>query len=239
VTNKYWKAQLLIEMISRAVKENIRTLLKKEVSKIKEHRLSNYKLMILNYLNVLLGESSNTPKYWDFIIRILQQKFRVTTTIDLPELQDERKWKILLLLKISTPCGLCWSDFFRKILDSSEDDRTIFSHKSPFLPIYLQELVPHVRTMNIAYLSKAYLLKTAIDLNESNEILSRTVALFKSALHTYTRDKHAMVHLGHLFQLQNKFKIAEEYYNKALLVDPDFKEAKIKYISLLQVEKQK
>jgi len=111
--------------------------------------------------------------------------------------------------------------------------KKFFKVKSPFLPMALQSFLPVVRCMNVAYLSKAYLLKTVIDLNET-DVLSRTVDLLKSALQTYTRDKHAIVQLAHLFQIQNKNKIAQEYFIKALAIDPNFPEANIKYKIFLE-----
>jgi len=75
--------------------------------------------------------------------------------------------------------------------------------------------------MNIAYRSKAYVLKTQILDKKDNDSFQRTVELLKSSIRVYTHDKWALVQLGHLLSLKNQEQ-AEKYFKKVEEIDPNF-----------------
>jgi len=225
-------------MLARVVKDNLTKILKQEVRNIKYPGEPHYKTKVIDQLNMLLGISSGRNKYWEvFVLSGLQSKFGVTTTVDLPDFHGHSNWKVLLLKKVSTACALCWDKYFYPTLESKKND--FFNMKSPIAPMALTFFKPLVKRMNVGYVARAYLLKVQVN-NLSNTImLNRTISIFQAALLVYTHDKHALVQLGHLYQLRNENEMAEQYFIKALEIDPHFEEAKTKYKYFLESKMEK
>jgi len=240
LTRKDWKVYILMEMLTRIIKEHIRTVLKDQVLNLKVPGEAPYKTETILCLNALLGHMSVTQQYWEtYILAGFIRKFNICTiqivakdqAVELPQLENLADWKLILLKKVSDACGLCWDPYFFPELHSNKN---FFNRKSPIAPMALIGFSPQIRRMNVALRSKAYLLKTRIQppvTNTSNSV-KRTISLFMEALHTYTQDTYVLIELGHLYELMGKLELALEYYKRALEVDPNNEKANLRLLGV-------
>jgi len=181
---------------------------------------------------------SVTREYWEtYVLSGFLRKFNIRIQIEskdhaveIPELASEENWKATLLVKVSEACGLCWDPYFFPELKTNKN---FFNRKSPIAPMSLLSFSPQIHRMNVALRAKAYLLKTRIQqpVHKSN-LVKRTISMFMQALHSYTYDIHALVELGHLYELMGKYDVAIEYYTFSSEIDPNFEKAKERLASL-------
>jgi hypothetical protein len=60
---------MLIEIVARVLKNNIRLRLRERMKKLKKPLEEPYRRLVINYMNLVFGNSENSEKYWNLCIK--------------------------------------------------------------------------------------------------------------------------------------------------------------------------
>jgi len=234
----------MFEMITRVLKVSIRTFIKMKVLEIRSPGAALHKKEIVGFLNNIFGNGSTTLGFWQsYVVPRMKDKFDVDLevkmndqSIVIEDFESLPGWKLTLLQKVSEACGFTWASYFYPEIQVNCFE--FFDRKSPITPIDLINLSHQVRYINLAWNAKAYLLKTHIRADyqmpeQKNELLRRTIMLFRSALHSYTPDKYVLSQLGHLYQLMSNPTWAQIFFERARKIDPYYTDNKWKQIAIV------
>jgi hypothetical protein len=130
---------ILVEMISRVLKINLRKRWRQQMEKFPSSETESFKHVTAKYLNLSLGTSDKSSLYWAFeLIPQLVNKFK--EALSKSERTDSRKMasdnhlKRFVLLRMSLLCGISFSP---KFIEKLHQDPEWFNQERP---------VPELRT---------------------------------------------------------------------------------------------
>lgn len=133
---------IMVEMISRVLKVNLRKKWRQKMDKNPSAELESFKHVTAKYLNLALGTSDRGSLHWAFdLIPQLCAKFSGALTKEERSVQEGRSFfqnlglRKLVTLRVATLCGI---EFSAKFLAKIEEDQAWFYQESP---------IPELRTI--------------------------------------------------------------------------------------------
>lgn len=121
ITDSYWRTLLLIEMCARAGKCLIRADLRDLRKKTRDSGIQIYKSCVISNLNLLLGESAESSRYWNVTLRAaLLNKYttglnfhEISVDYDLKKSMEISGWKLAFLYKLQKMLGMKFPGKFK------------------------------------------------------------------------------------------------------------------------------
>lgn len=131
---------ILVEMISRVLKINLRKRWRQQMEKFPSSETESFKHVTAKYMNLALGTSDKSSLYWAFeLIPQLMNKFKDALTKSertdsSRKMASDNHLKRFVLLRMSLLCGISFSP---KFLEKLHEDSEWFNQERP---------IPELRT---------------------------------------------------------------------------------------------
>lgn len=222
VVTKRWRDALLVEILGRVIKNVIREKLRLQMETLKHPGLVPYLQTILEYLNLVFGNSAASTTYWSttFVEKIdtLYEEAlyheKQTTVTDLKERVD----LLALFTCLRRLTGMVFSPHCISI------GPQFFTVPAPFQETDLLSFPPKVKEMRIAAYASATALylkaKYNTDQTESDRLASLASEQFEAALRSSPDDDMILCNYALLLRLQQRYEEAATYYKAAIESNP-------------------
>lgn len=222
VQTQRWREALLIEILARVIKNVIRENLRLQMKELKHPGLVPYRKAILDYLNLVLGNSPSSAIYWRTVflekIEALYEEalhhersgnvIHLKNSVDLP----------VLFAAIRRLTGIVFSPH------CISSGYQFFNAPAPFQDTDLLSFPPKVKEMRIAAYASATALylkaKYNPDKTESERLSALASYQFQSALRSSPDDDMILCNYALLLRLQKRFEEAFTYYKAAIQSNP-------------------
>ena len=223
---------LLIEIFARVAKNLLRYLLREKMKSLRLPLEEPYRKLIIDYLNLLFGDSDRSDVYWNTVIRKnVQAHFHDALSAE--ECQEEfflkptltyfsgesTDGKYLLLMRIAAMSGLQLS---AALLNDLQERPNAWAPRGnePFDDVDLVSINARTKHMGIInqtigwnYLMRATA-KYGTDLAAAERLLKLALARFQEALDTDVRNPDVLCNIGivsmRLLELQGDLKTLDE-----------------------------
>eukprot|EP01105_Mastigella_eilhardi_P006715 TRINITY_DN1826_c0_g1_i6.p1 TRINITY_DN1826_c0_g1~~TRINITY_DN1826_c0_g1_i6.p1 ORF type:complete len:782 (-),score=188.43 TRINITY_DN1826_c0_g1_i6:545-2770(-) len=236
--DEYWQARILIEMVSRVVKDKVNSLLRHKMRELCQPGEAAYRRVVIERLNVVFGSSEASVSYWDGpVSRHLARKFPPFAAAGTPAPAGDhlrrhllrcaadsslRDGRCLLFERISQQLGLRWVSLTWK---NATSNPTVFDCYYPFTDTDLQELREIIKEMNIAAHSTGVVLKMQAmktrNRQERVKLLELALRQFLKALEGNPDNKVTLRNIGDcLSAMDGHDEQARGYYQRAIDADP-------------------
>ena len=249
--DQYWARVILIEMVSRVIKDIVRARLRKKMNEIKHPGEGAYRREVVSLLNLIFGTTRESKHFWGVeIYPMLMDKYYTSEFKSISgNLKDEMSIQLddqdgrwLLLQRVAVVLGLqfdnsSWVSFQK---DSAEH---LFSCPKPFEDTDLAEMKGKVKTLDIVAFANGFVLKTkslltASSENERKRLLGLAIHSFESALDSNPCNIVSLYNLADCLALDNQLDRAREYYRKSLLLENRNPVALFKYACFKELLQQ-
>jgi Tfp pilus assembly protein PilF len=249
--DKYWAVLLLVEMVARTIKDNVRALLRERMRQLCTPGEAVYCRAAVNRLNLIFGESRASRRYWRSVLATAvrvkyppaEQGF-VARGGSVSSLRDEvvhacaevglGDGRCLLMRRVSELLCLRFVDHTWKLLLSSAE---LYGYEAPLEETDLIEMRERVRYMNIAAHSKGFVLKLmamrATCGLEKRRLLVRAADAFQEALIINPDNKVTLRNLGDVYVELDDDVQARQCYKYAIRADRRDTNTLMKYATLL------
>eukprot|EP01117_Protostelium_nocturnum_P012592 TRINITY_DN4634_c0_g2_i2.p1 TRINITY_DN4634_c0_g2~~TRINITY_DN4634_c0_g2_i2.p1 ORF type:complete len:1322 (+),score=514.36 TRINITY_DN4634_c0_g2_i2:78-4043(+) len=230
---RYWRFIILLEMISRTIKQHIRELLRNKMKKLRQTGEEPYKRMIIRYLNILFGDVTMSKDYWAKDLKeLIIKKFPVGLSpqeLD-PNYNFKEKFaesipdvlpdgRSLLFTKISEHCGFSFSTTTKMAFES----RSVYQFQRPLDETDLEDLEVRVKSMNIVQHSEGFILKLKASKrtgDESTRLFELAIQKFKAAIESDSNNKVTLRNLADCLTKFGDNNQADKYFKDAIIADP-------------------
>lgn len=231
--DQYWSRIILIEMLSRVIKDFIRKSLQEKMKEIKHPGEGAYRREIVNILNTLFGETYHSKIFWiTRIYPLLVDKYYNSEFKSIgSSLKDEIKFvnqdgqdgRWILLQRTVQALGLQFANSSWIYFNGESSDQ-LFSCPKPFEQTDLAEMKGKVKFLDIVDLANGFVLKTKAIMNASSQeerkrLLTLAISSFESALDSHPTNIVSLYNLADCLMLVNSIDRSREYYRKALLLE--------------------
>lgn len=230
---QYWRFFILLEMLSRTIKQWIRGELRTTMIKLKQTGEEPYKRMVIRILNILFGDNSLSNEEWNGALRQrVNSKFEYgLSEEELSDGYDLKKafscsvgdvidGKCLLFKKITEQCGFSFSPTTK---EAFEENEAVYDFQRPLDETDLEALDVRVKSMNIVQYSEGFILKLKASKrtgNESERLYKLAIAKFKAATESDSSNKVTLRNLADCLTQIGEKEEANKYYKDAIAADP-------------------
>eukprot|EP01122_Echinamoeba_exundans_P005431 TRINITY_DN15587_c0_g2_i1.p1 TRINITY_DN15587_c0_g2~~TRINITY_DN15587_c0_g2_i1.p1 ORF type:complete len:1160 (+),score=219.51 TRINITY_DN15587_c0_g2_i1:46-3525(+) len=148
---KELKLAILVEMVTRCMKVNLRKRWRSHTIKYPSAEDESYKRVTVRYLNQVLGRSDKTSLYWTFeLLPQVMQKFEdALTPEEQTELGKAASSDCILKMEISKRLEqLCGIEYSSKLADKFERDPEWFLQEFPIPELHVVRIHPVIKTTN-------------------------------------------------------------------------------------------
>jgi len=233
---------ILIEMLSRVIKDIIRKQLRDKMKEIKHPGEGAYRREVVNILNILFGETHDSRVYWSTVVfptlvdKYYNSEFQsigscLKDEVNFQLHNEDGRW--ILLQRLVIVLGLqfanaSWVSFQR---DSAEQ---LFSCPKPFEETDLAEMKGKVKSLDIVALANGFVLKTkalmtASSPEERTRLLTLAIDSFESAKQSNPNNVDSLLNLADCKMLLNEREQSKELYRRALTLQQRNPVALFKY----------
>lgn len=223
VTSEKWRNALLIEILTRVIKNTIREKLRSQMEQLKHPGLVPYRQAILEYLNLVFGQSPSSTIYW--CTELLEKiELLYEDTLFIEKQQDtihELKGSVDLLALFTALRRLTGLVFSPHCISEA---KLLFHSPNPFQDTDLLGFPPKVKEMRIAAYASATALYLKAKYNtgktESERLASISSVQFEAALRSSPDDDMILCNYALLLRLQKRYDEASTYFKMAIQSNP-------------------
>ena len=238
--DEYWSRLILIEMVSRVIKDRIREKLQERDQLSGEGACRRKTVSILN---LIFGETDESRRFWNFeLFELLQAKYFTSEftsfvsglrsqVIEVRIDGCDGRWT--LLQRVAAVMGI---QFANSSWGTYHNDDTVrlFECPTPFQDTDLAEMKAKVKTLDIVALANGIVLKVkaitkANTATERKRLLMLAIDAFQSALETNSSNSIALSNLAESLSLLGQNSRAKEIHQKAILLDKEDPMSLFKY----------
>jgi tetratricopeptide (TPR) repeat protein len=148
---KELKLAILVEMVTRCLKVNLRKRWRSHTIKYPSAEDESYKRVTVRYLNQVLGRSDKTSLYWTFeLLPQVMAKFEdALTPEEQTELGKAASSDCIMKMEISKRLEqLCGIEYSTKLADKFERDPEWFLQEFPIPELHVVRIHPVIKTTN-------------------------------------------------------------------------------------------
>ena len=235
---KNWSNIILIEIISRIIKWQIRKILRTCTENSNLDIPSSYfhKVNVVRYLNIFFGIHDQIHSFWKYIVDSVLFRFPLalsTEEINNPK-ENIRDFIIFhsfddLIKRIHQISGFSFTSIALHRLLENKETKTLFQNcKDPFDVSYIDDFHCRVKQLSLieqtnGFLqkSKAKFYKSQNILHYDNHLLQLSLSSFEKALESNPSDKISLIQCGKINFKLNNIEIARIYFSFALRLGDD------------------
>src|SRR3990167_11307817 len=244
----YWASLLLIEMVSRVIKDEIRCMLREKMKEIKHPGEGAYKREIVARLNILFGNTRNSLLHWNTrVYPVLLEKYEIYSSNKQHSFGRSLKEEVssieigrvngrwLLLRRISEYLGI---EFANKTwLANANTSEKLFSYRKPFEETDFSEMKDIVKSLDMIAHATGFVLKmkallSGSTLDERKRLLFLAIESFQKALASNPGNASCLYNLADCLMLIGEYERAQKHYQRALSIDGKNTVALFKYACL-------
>ena len=235
--NTFWTSMLLIEMLARLLKDDLKLLLRTEMRRLRSPGEAAYCRALVARLNLLFGSGPDSLAYWkDVLTPEFMVKYPLPMKHEFPSSKSEDlraellacaqttgygDGRSLLIFRLSELVGLFFiKDTWRLLTRHS----SLYEYPCPLHETDLLEMREKISYMNISAHSQGFVLKllavNAVDSAEKQRLLQRAKTYFKTALIPNPGNKVTLRNLADCYLECNEDIDAMKCYRFAILADP-------------------
>lgn len=234
------KQLILVEMIARVIKHEIRYRMRKQMKEFKLPLEHACREMLTAYMNLVFGTSEESTEHFDLV---LKPKLCANFVDPLSQEELEKPLKSMLTLEhlcdlfqqVSKMVNLEWTPSSTIEFSNHPD---VYTLSKPFDTTDFLETGVSVRHLNIVALAQGYVLKSkARELGKgihSGRLCKIALEKFQEALAHNPGDKRALRELADVYHLVGDMINANSYYKRAIDADPSDANTLFKYAVFLE-----
>ena len=219
------KQMILVEMIARIIKHELRSKMKQQMRELKLPLEHSCREMVIAHLNLVFGKSPESEYHFNHSVKEhLLRNFEEALS------DTEKEGSLKLLLSGKDQCMLfrIVQQMTSLVFTSSAQNEfsykeNAFEFENPFHVTDLEEIGVRVRHLNIVALAQGYVLKNqARKLGKNSERLCKlALEKFKQALSDNPGDIRALRELADASNLLGDKEAADMYYKRATTISND------------------
>eukprot|EP01105_Mastigella_eilhardi_P025404 TRINITY_DN6904_c0_g3_i1.p2 TRINITY_DN6904_c0_g3~~TRINITY_DN6904_c0_g3_i1.p2 ORF type:complete len:440 (+),score=116.30 TRINITY_DN6904_c0_g3_i1:1700-3019(+) len=232
INDEYWQVRILVEMITRVVKNHVNKLLRDTVRELCHPGEAFYRGVVIEYLNLVFGSSGPSAVHWsEHIYAYLVKKFAPfkyptgnTLLSFLQHCAESVKLKdpkCMIFEHLSEALGLNWVP---STWETGVTNPRLFQRHFPFTETDLRALQERLKEEQIAAYSTGHIWKSkALETKNEQErlrFLQLACQQYHNALQCAPDDKFCLRSLASCMTAMGQHKKAEHFYESALRVDP-------------------
>jgi tetratricopeptide (TPR) repeat protein len=243
VTSEAISHLLLVEMVARVQKHQLRHLMRQLMKDLKLPLEHKYRTLVVQHFNLTFENSNESLDYWDTSIKPLLfryfsaalQEHERNVPLKRMLTDDDMTMLFRRLVKMTH------IRFARRAEKEFSHNGKAFQSTQPFDVTYIEELCVSVRHMNIVALAQGYVLKSkARDKHgglDKDRLCRMAIEKFQEALSDHPGDKRVLRELADSADIIGDSVLANDYYRRAIAADPKDANTLFKYAVFLENKK--
>eukprot|EP01118_Nematostelium_gracile_P006177 TRINITY_DN1987_c0_g1_i1.p1 TRINITY_DN1987_c0_g1~~TRINITY_DN1987_c0_g1_i1.p1 ORF type:complete len:887 (+),score=181.40 TRINITY_DN1987_c0_g1_i1:68-2728(+) len=245
-----FKSIILVEIIARVFKNNLKQKLRNKMKILRKPVEEPYRRLVVNYLNLIFGNTVESDQYWNFNLKVdcqksfllsLKPKEADSNHIFKPRVFGEIDTNFMqtLLMRIQKLTGIGFSNRI--------NNPAIFNLEKPFFDTDLEVMPLRIKHMNVVNFAEGFffeyegLTKRVSDPDAASRFYSAAISKFEEALDSNPNNKEILLNValtwtlqledefhqelaqGQYFPLQHVAVMkATEYYLRAISAPPKY-----------------
>lgn len=211
----YWRHVLLVEMISRVIKQNIRTKLRDMSKNLKQPGDEPYKQTVITELNLIFSKRKTSIYYWKVTLKEQLIKKFGSKSLSSKELENEYSLKTSITGKYESEldgrsrlfkllCDYLGLEFAASTYNSCLENPNVFDFQKPFDETDLVDIRETMKYTNIAIHSEGFVLKMKAakkSKEEATRLYNLAIDRFKMALASNPDNKNSLRNLADCYTL--------------------------------------
>eukprot|EP01102_Stenamoeba_stenopodia_P013206 TRINITY_DN4255_c0_g2_i1.p1 TRINITY_DN4255_c0_g2~~TRINITY_DN4255_c0_g2_i1.p1 ORF type:complete len:961 (+),score=234.00 TRINITY_DN4255_c0_g2_i1:195-3077(+) len=244
VASPHLKNAILVEVLARVIKQEIRLTMRNTMKRIKLALEHQCRKVVISLLNVIFGGSKASSDYWDnHLVPLLNQNFENSLSPEeakqsLKKIFEEKQLLCHLFVRVQTITLLT---FTATVQQEFGCDLSSFKAADPFDEMDLEEIGVGVRDLNIMAIAQGYVLKqkaakakTGKDDDTAKKLAKQAMLKFEEALKMNPDDKRALRELADSARISGNNELADQYYRRAIATDQKDPNLHFKYAVFLE-----
>lgn len=247
---KYWRARILVEMISRVIKDLANILLRSSMRQFCYAGEGIYRREVVRFLNQVVDSGKKGEKWWsELLLPALMTKFNIPPedfeNINFRELVFEvtheaklGEPRCLILLRLTELLGLRYSQGLYQELKEGTSD--LFQFRNPIDETDVTKMKERIHQLNIISHSKGFLLRMkgiwSKDPLERERLLTLAADCFHEAISVYPHSTVSLRNYGDVLALIRRHGLAEHVYRRCIEINPRDTNTHFKFACFLDLQ---